>query len=323
LKKVLVIRFSSIGDIVLTTPLLRALKEQVPGVTIHYVTRAPFREILAHNPHVDKLFVFNKTIHEITPALKAENYDLVVDLHRNLRSLILKTRLRRKSVTFNKLNLQKFIAVNLKMKSVLPHKHIVGRYFETLRTLNVSDDTKGLEYYISEADKIDTSALFFKNKPEKFISLVIGGSYTTKKIPLEKLEQICASARMPVILLGGKEDKSVADQLRKKFPHLVNCSGLFTINQTASIIQQSEWVITSDTGMMHIASAYKKKIISVWGNTIPEFGMYPYLPHPESILMEIAGLRCRPCSKLGFAECPRKHFRCMMEHDFRFVSDLK
>jgi ADP-heptose:LPS heptosyltransferase len=318
----LVIRFSSIGDIVLTTPVLRTLKARFPLAEIHYVTRSPFRSILESNPRVDKLFALERNVSEVIPQLRAERYDLVIDLHRNLRSMMVKLALRRPSVTFDKINIRKFLAVNFKWRSILPARHIVDRYFDALTPLGVANDAGGLEYYIPESDRVHPEALFFKNKPERYLALVIGGSYTTKKIPNEKLRQICSNVRIPVVLLGGKEDKLLADELRKEFPHLVNCSGLFTINQSASVIAQADWVITSDTGMMHIAAAFGRKIISVWGNTIPEFGMTPYQPAEGSRIMEVKGLGCRPCSKLGFSHCPRKHFRCMMDQDFSFVGDL-
>jgi ADP-heptose:LPS heptosyltransferase len=153
--------------------------------------------------------------------------------------------------------------------------------------------------------------------------LVVGGSYYTKKIPFNKLVQICDRTKLPVVLLGGKEDRPVAEQLRKVFPHLISGCGQFSVGQSASIISQAEWVITSDTGMMHIAAAYSKKIISAWGNTIPEFGMYPYHPRPENRILEINDLRCRPCSKLGYRRCPLGHFKCMQDIDYEFVRDLE
>jgi len=103
----------------------------------------------------------------------------------------------------------------------------------------------------------------------------------------------------------------------------VNACGRFSINQSASVIQQAAWVVTSDTGMMHIASAFNKKIISVWGNTVPEFGMGPYLPAPESSILEVKGLECRPCSKLGYRQCPLGHFKCMNDIDTSALETLE
>jgi len=322
-QKILVIRFSSIGDIVLTTPVVRCLKQQLPETTVHYVTKEVFAPVLNANPYVDKLFTFKKDISEIYEELQREKYDQVIDLHKNLRSLRLKQKLNTDSHSFEKLNVQKFLAVKLKMISALPTQHIVERYMATVKSLGVKSDAKGLDYFLEEKDRINVGGLFFNGKETKYIALVVGGSYYTKKIPLNKLRDVCIGASLPVVLLGGKEDLVIAGELQKEFPSLINACGKFTINQSASLVQQAEWVITSDTGLMHIASAFNKKIISVWGNTIPEFGMAPYLPNNENKILEIKNLSCRPCSKLGYSKCPKGHFKCMDEIDFSFVQDLK
>ncbi len=322
IEKILVLRFSSIGDIVLTTPLLRCIKKQLPGVKIHYATKKVFREVLQYNPNIDKLYTFGDDVTELFEPMLDEDYDMVIDLHRNIRSSILKKKLNKPTRTFNKINVKKYMAVNFKWISLLPHKHIVDRYFETVAEMGVKSDGGGLDYFVSEEDAVDVAAHLSEGKKD-FIALVIGGSYFTKKIPLEKLEEICANASLPVLLIGDSNDNATAQKLIKKFPHLVNYCGKLTINQSASVISQSSWVITSDTGMMHIASAFNKRIVSVWGNTIPEFGMFPYIPHHENMMLEVRELSCRPCSKLGFDQCPLKHFKCMRDIEFGFVSELK
>ena len=323
MRKILIIRFSSIGDIVLTTPVIRCLKQQLQGVEIHFVTKEIFKPILDANPYLDKLHTFKKDVAEIYSDLINEKYDIVIDLHKNLRSLRLKQQLKTKNYSFNKINLQKFLAVNFKLIKTLPSQHIVDRYLETLSELGVKNDRKGLDYFLTESDKVNTQELFFNGVETKYIALVVGGSYYTKKIPLNKLKEICSNASLPVLVLGGKEDVTISNELKKEFPSIVVTCGDFSINQSASIIQQAEWVVTSDTGLMHIASAFNKKISSVWGNTIPEFGMGPYLPNPENKILEVKGLNCRPCSKLGYKKCPKGHFNCMNELDFSFVKKLQ
>ncbi len=323
MKKILIIRFSSIGDIVLTTPVVRCLKQQVSDVQLHYVTKAVFADILKHNPFIDKLHTFKNDISEISDALAAVKFDLVIDLHKNLRSARLKRILGVKSFSFNKINTQKFFAVNFKALRLLPPVHVVDRYFETVAPLGVSSDEKGLDYFISEADTISVPQHYFHGAAQPFIALVVGGSYFTKQIPVNKLSEICEKAAMPVLLLGSAADTKIASQLMSQFPDLINTCGTLSINQSASVISQAAWVITSDTGLMHIASAYNRKIISLWGNTIPEFGMSPYMPHPENMILEVKDLKCRPCSKLGYHQCPRRHFECMNKIDLDLVKDLR
>jgi ADP-heptose:LPS heptosyltransferase len=319
-KKILIIRFSSIGDIVLTSPVIRCLKQQL-NAEVHLVCKKIFSDTVIHNPHLDKLHLFDKDVSEIYELLKSEKYDIVIDLHKNLRSLRLKKTLRVKSYSYDKINFRKFLAVRFKMKNVLPQKHIVERYLDTVKPLGVVNDGKGLEYFISEADHVEVNTLYFKEK-KSFVVLVAGGSYFTKQIPLNKLEEICSHLKLPIVILGGKSDRLLADKLSLKFPDLINLCGSLTLNQSASVISQANWVVSSDTGLMHIASAFNKPIFSFWGNTIPEFGMSPYLPNEQNVILEVKELGCRPCSKLGYHKCPRGHFRCMNEIDTSAVTRL-
>jgi len=312
--KILIIRFSSIGDVVLTTPVIRCCKQQVKNAEIHFVTKASFKSTLEHNPYIDKLVTFEKDINEVIPALKKENYDFVIDLHNNLRSTRLKLTLGKKSSTFKKLNVKKWLAVNLKSKTALPDVHIVQRYLEAATPIGVKDDGNGLDYYISEKDAVDIASIDPSLK-NGYVALVVGGSYYTKKIPVNKLIEICNKSKLPIALLGGKEDAEIAEQVVTSCKNAFNLCGKFSLNQSAFIIQHSTFIITSDTGLMHIAAAFNKTIFSLWGNTIPEFGMYPYKPGEGSEILEVKSLKCRPCSKLGYSKCPKGHFKCMNEID--------
>ena len=321
-KKVLILRFSSIGDIVLTTPVIRCASRQLKDAEIHLATKEAFRPVVAHNPYLHRIHTFKKEVSELYEVLKQEQYDVIIDLHHNLRSLRLKRKLGVKSFSFNKLNVQKFLAVNFKMLNKLPDRHIVDRYFDAIAPLGVKNDGAGLDYFIAPAEEVDIHSVF-SSPTGGFVALVAGGSYYTKKIPVNKLLEICARVQLPIIVLGGKEDKTEADQLKAQFPQLINGCGVYSLNQSASLIRQASWVITSDTGLMHIASAFHKKIISIWGNTIPEFGMGPYLPLPESRMLEVKGLSCRPCSKLGYHACPLGHFKCMNAQDLSVLDELE
>jgi ADP-heptose:LPS heptosyltransferase len=311
LNKILIIRFSSIGDIVLTTPVIRCIKKTFPNAEVHVVTKQAFKEVLIHNPYIKTVHTFKEEINDIIPQLKTEAFDCVIDLHKNIRSWKLKQALGVKAYSFDKLNIKKWLAVQFKAKNSLPNLHIVERYLKTIETLGVKNDHKGLDYFISETDKVNIQQQF--KLTQDYTVLVVGGSYFTKQIPLIKLNEIVSKSKRPIILLGGKVDKAIADEVCKAHPAAINACGVLSLNQSASVIQQAQLVITSDTGLMHIAAAYSKKIISLWGNTIPEFGMGPYKAHPESKLLEVKNLKCRPCSKLGYKACPKTHFKCMNE----------
>jgi ADP-heptose:LPS heptosyltransferase len=145
--------------------------------------------------------------------------------------------------------------------------------------------------------------------------VVIGGKHNTKVFPSEKVIEVCNHLQKPVILLGGNEDRDRGDLIAAACGERVyNACGQFTLNQSASLVKQSAAVLTNDTGLMHIAAAFRKPVVSVWGNTIPGFGMYPLLPQATenlSCIAEVKDLFCRPCSKIGFEKCPKQHFRCM------------
>lgn len=313
--KFLVIRFSSIGDIVLTSPLVRCLKNQVENTEIHFLVKPAFTEILKGNPHITKIHELSRIQNETVAVLKEENFDYILDLQNNVRSINIKRTLKRMYFTVDKLNLKKWLLVNFRINR-MPGIHIVDRYLATVKVFDVLNDNKGLDYFIPENEKIPISRLpnlFHKG----FIVLVMGAKHNTKKLPPEKLIEIAGELEHPLILIGGKEDEQEGELLIAALPEkpIFNGCGKWTINESASVIQHSECVITHDTGMMHIAAAFKKRIITIWGNTIPLFGMYAYQANPKSIDFEVNGLRCRPCSKLGKKSCPRKHFRCMADQD--------
>lgn len=314
----LVIRFSSIGDIVLTTPVIRGIKKQVENARIIYLTKKEYSSILEHNPYIDKLITLDDNLSLTIKKLKAEHIDYIIDLHNNLRTARVKTRLRKLSFSFDKLNREKWLMVNFK-KNKLPEKHIVDRYLDTVSVFDVENDGLGMDYFIPQNEDVDVS----ESMPalaSGYIALVVGAKHFTKKIPSEKIIEFCNNIAYPVILLGGNEDAQEADEIcTKTGPQVINGCGKFSLNQSASLIRQSKLVVTSDTGLMHIAAAFEKDIVSLWGNTIPEFGMYPYNPGENSKIFEVKNLNCRPCSKIGFDKCPKKHFKCMLEIDMHAI----
>jgi ADP-heptose:LPS heptosyltransferase len=311
--KILILRFSSIGDIVLTSPVVRCLKQQLNASEIHLLTKKSFASIVENNPNVDKVFSFEKNVDEVLQELKKESYDWVIDLHHNLRSMQVKRALEKQSKSFNKLNIEKWLLVNLKINR-MPEKHIVDRYFETVAHLGVKNDLNGLEFFIEAKNEVNISSLP-KEYQNGFIAFVIGAKHNTKKLPTEKIISICKKLNRAVILIGGKEDFEAGEKIASQISNVFNACGKYNLQQSASLIKQADKLITHDTGMMHIAAAFQKNIISVWGNTVPEFGMYPYMPGKESKIVEVKNLSCRPCSKIGFEKCPKGHFKCMNEID--------
>ena len=363
MKKILVIRFSSIGDIVLTTPVIRCLKNQLQDVEIHVLTKKKFSGLYKTNPHINKVYEYDTSLKENIAELKFENYDYVVDLQKNKRSVRVMRALSCPHASFPKLNVRKFLLSTFKI-NIMPDVHIVDRYFKAVEKLGVKNDYQGLDFFISEKNIYPITEL-----PEEFqngyYAFVIGGTYKTKILPPIKIVEVIKKIDKPVILLGGPDDVERADEIlsaiscqpsairfsdsrklsdsqilrfsdsqiqensqvfRFSDSQILNLVGKINLEQSASIVKNADSVLTNDTGLMHIAAAFHKNVVSVWGNTVPELGMYPYLPkEPEKChIVECKDVRCRPCSKLGFKECPKKHFKCMMDIEVdKVVSGLK
>ncbi len=321
--KILIIRFSSIGDIVLTTPVVRCLKQQVPAAEIHYLTKASFTQVIAANPYVDKFHYLEHSLQSVIRELKQEKFDCIIDLHNNLRTGKVKEALKVKSFVVNKLNLGKWLLTSLKI-NILPDIHIVDRYLKTVESFGVKNDGAGLDYFTGKSEILEESDIPTSHSAG-YVGLVIGAALHTKQYPVHHWKEVCRQLDHPVILLGGLEDAHDGDAIATIDPVKVyNSCGKFSLNESALLLKRAKLVVSNDTGLMHIAAAMRKPLISLWGNTVPAFGMYPYYgeKYLNSIsaampydIMETKGLGCRPCSKIGYDSCPRGHFKCMEEID--------
>lgn len=314
--KFLVLRFSSIGDIVLTTPVVRCLKQQMPEAEIHYFTKSKFEFLLRDNPYVDKVWLLDKNTSEILSLLKKEKFDYIIDLHRNVRTLRIKWALGVPAISFEKLNVQKWLMTQFKA-NYLPDVHIVDRCIDTLQSFGVQNDGQGLDYFVPYKDEVELDWLPETHR-KSYVAYAIGGQHFTKKLPVPRMIELCRKIDHPVMLLGGPEDFEAGEAIRIALgdKHILNTCGKYNFNQSASLIRKALIVFSHDTGLMHVAAAFKKKVYSIWGNTIPEFGMYPYRTAFEKL--EVKGLECRPCSKIGYSKCPKGHFKCMNDISFDF-----
>jgi len=330
--KVLVIRFSSLSDIVLTTPVIRVLKTQLQDAEIHYLTKNNYQTILESNPYVDKLFLYGDNLNGLIADLRKEKYDYIIDLHNNFRSQIIKLALPAKAFSFDKLDIKKWLLINFKIDK-LPSLHIVDRYLQPAEPLGVKADALGLDYFIPEKDEVPMDWLP-ETYQQGYVAYAIGGQHNTKKLLVGRMIELCDKINKPIVLLGGAEDASVGEVIQTFFERptesdyegglaelgkktvIYNACGKFNLNQSASLIKQARYVFTHDTGLMHIAAAFKKEIFSIWGNTVPEFGGYPY--RTKFAVLENKKIDCRPCSKNGYDKCPKGHFKCMKEIVFDF-----
>lgn len=311
--KILVIRLSSIGDIVICTPVIRALHKQLDG-EVHVLTKSVFVSVLDNNPYITETHIYEEVRKLEFDPLINEEYDLIVDLHKNYRSGEVRRKLGVRSLSFDKLNIPKWLLVNFKWDLLPNGKHLVDRYFEALASIGLENDGEGLDFFISE------ELVTLPKGP--FAAVAMGAAHATKMIPEKVLKEIISKLDLPVVLIGGPGEKSLGESLTDSRDEVMNLAGHCSIQQSAFAISRSKFLISPDTGMMHIGAALKKPVAVVWGNTVPSFGMFPYygvhsVPHYYGEVR----LNCRPCSKIGFGKCPKGHFKCMYDQDVKALID--
>ena len=276
--------------------------------------------MLQSNPYISKVYEYPGSPGALLRLFDEKPFDYIIDLQNNFLSKLIRLRLNVPGFSVDKLNIRKFAAVCFKM-NCLPEIHVVDRYLDTLSSFGVVNDNRGLDFFIPDNEKFGKACL----PPachDGYIAFVTGGTYNTKKLPAEKVAAICNSTGYPVVLLGGAGEQETGENIELASKgNVFNYAGKTTISESAALVRDANLVLTNDTGFMHIAAAFKKKIISFWGNTVPQFGMYPYLPDPASEIVELPDLKCRPCSKLGYRRCPQKHFRCMNDIDTSVAVD--
>lgn len=311
----------------LTSPVVRCLDQQVKA-EVHFLTKSVFAPLVHSNPYVSKVYSMEKRVGEVLPALRKENYDYIIDLHKNTRSLLVKVGLWWVPArSFKKLTVQKWLLTHLKW-NLLPDVHIVDRYLQAGEKLGLVNDTKGLDVFIPGSDNqlvLEKQRMGQLPLPGQYVALVIGAAHATKRLPQKKLVELIDKLNFPVVLLGGKTDIQTGESIlqgTKAEKPVFNACGSFSLLQSAAIVRDAIAVITHDTGLMHIAAAFQKPVVSIWGNTVPAFGMDPYYQAGinRNYSFEVGGLACRPCSKIGYSTCPRKHFRCMNEQPLQQIA---
>lgn len=308
--KILVIRLSSMGDVIYTTPVVRCLKLQLPEAEVHFLTKPLFKYIYEGNPYVDKLLLLHKNLSETIQEIKVEKYDYLIDLHNNLRTSIIKIKTGIPASIYKKQPLQKWLFLKWRI-NLISKKHLVERYLETVAFLGIKNDGQPINYYLKQPYQLPD--LLPVSHQNKFVVFVIGATHFTKRMPNEKVARICREINLPIVLLGGKDVQANGDEIASfTGKKIYNACGIITLDQSVFLLSQAEKVIGFDTGLTHIAEAFDRPIASIWGSTAPELvGVWPY----QAKKAEVVGvdLYCRPCSKFGFEKCPLGHFKCMHE----------
>jgi lipopolysaccharide heptosyltransferase II len=329
-KKILIIRFSSIGDIVLSTALLRALRVRFPMAQIDYVTRSEFADLVRYNQNLNHTYTWDRRdgvpgLLRIIRELRREDHDLVVDIHHSLRSRLIRMCLRASSVVWiDKRLRERRRLIQDKANEYSSVVSVADRYIEPVGHLGVVADGKGLELHIPDAVTMAVagrcSALGL-NAFEKVFGLCPGARHFTKRWPAERFTalgvQLAKTYRAKILIFGGPDEKGLCAEIAGKISsevgvaHAADLSGTLDLLKTASAFEFCDAVVCNDSGLMHIAAAMKRPLVAFFGSTVREFGFFPI--GTNSRVLEEQGLSCRPCSHIGLASCPEGHFKCLRD----------
>ena len=308
-KHILIVRLSSLGDVLLTTPLIRSLKKQNPTLQIDFLVRSEYSDLLKSNPYLSTIHLFSREDIEnkkLKIKLIEMKYDCIIDLQNNLRSKLFLNNLTGEVLTFNKKRFEKVLLVHLKINLLREAQQIPTRYAETIPDFKL--DNEGLDLFLPE--NISSRITEKRN----VIGLCPGARHFTKRWQKENfiaLGKTLIENGFSVTLFGGKNDRQLCEELSKTIPGSFDLSTDDDILQLAKDMQQCDAIVCNDSGLMHAACAVKVPVVAIYGSTVREFGFTPY--GCKNIILENNSLTCRPCSHIGKKKCPQKHFRCMLE----------
>jgi heptosyltransferase-2 len=319
--KILVIRLSSIGDILLSTPFIRQLRIKFKSSQIDFVVREEFKDLLKNNPHIDKLYILQLSETDGLKNLKGRlhkiTYDTIFDLHNNIRSNYLRRIGARRVFSINKSKFKQSLLVYLKKNYYGKTIPIPQRYLNVAKAYDVKDDNKGLELYwdedtvITSGKKINETGL---QEMGQYLCLAPGAGFFTKRWPVEKflhlIELVKKKLNLPVVILGGDGDQETGKYLERQ-NSVYNLTGKLSLLETAYILKKGMALVSNDTGLMHMATAVKTPVLAIFGSTVREFGFFPF--RSQSFVIENNELNCRPCTHIGRKKCPKSHFKCMVD----------
>ena len=331
-ERILVIRFSSVGDIVLSSLLVRLLRHRFPQSEIEYLVKEEFADLVRYNPHISRVLTFPnngtfRDLHEFRRKHRPERYDLLVDIHDNLRSRYLRLGAPH-TVRIRKRKIARFLLVKCKW-NVYPRfggaPSVAERYVETVQHYGIRDDGKGLELFVPPAAQETVAALLTslgKRPSDRLIGVCPAAKHWNKMWLEDRFAEAAANVSAEfnagIVLLGsGKEEearaKRIEQQIRERNPvaSVLNSAGKLSLAETAAMMDHCSVVLSNDSGLMHIAAARKRNIVAIFGPTVRELGFYPF--GTRSVVVEQDGLPCRPCTHIGLPECPKRHFKCMSD----------
>lgn len=325
INKTLILRLSSIGDVVLATPFLRVLRAAYPEAEIDFVVKKEFADLLRHNPNISRLHEVDTSFGKeellrLKKHFSSQQYDAVFDLHNNFRTKFLRGGISAPRFVIDKHTLERWLLVQCKwnlFKEIIP---VAERYIETAATLRVKSDQRSCEIFTpqhtDESVRAKLTAYFPQREVKPMIALCPGAKHFTKRWSVEYYanlaRRIIEKLDYKIIVLGGPDDAAICETIASiDRSRIFDTCGAFSLLESVAAFDHCALAVTNDSGLMHIATARSCPVLAIFGSTVREFGFAPY--NAKSIVMESSALACRPCSHIGRSACPKEHFRCMKE----------
>lgn len=330
--KILVFRLSSIGDIILTSALIRCLKNKYPQARVDFVIKKQFYQLVESNPHINNVYIVDtkdgfEGLKKMASDIKEEKYDVFLDIHKNWRSLYVGFFSGARSrFTFSKHVFKRTLLTTLRINLYWKIRPVYQRYIDSAKRIGVVYDGQGTEVFIPEYISVSISkrlndAGVDVKKP--FVVLCPGASFKNKQWLPERFAELGNMVQrqhsMPVVILGGKAEEDIATTIARQCPgKTVNFAGSLNLLESGAVLALAKVVVVNDTGMLMMAESQHTPVVGIYGPTVRWFGFYPILTESQTVEVD---LPCRPCTKMGLNSCPKKHWKCMQSISVEMVYD--
>ncbi|HXM37251.1 MAG TPA: glycosyltransferase family 9 protein [Gemmatimonadales bacterium] len=311
--RILCVRFSSIGDVLLTTPLVRALKRRHPDAELFFVTKRAMAPLVADNPHLTGVAALEpgESLTDLARRLRALNPTHGLDLHGSLRSAALRLLVRCRWSSYSKRKLARTALIATKLDLYGKQVPVAERYFEAARGLDVHPDAgEGPpEFFLAASAREHVAHWLTEHGLDApFAAVAPGAAHATKRWPIKHWQALAERLRgagYQVVAVGGPDDRELAGRLG---PAVTNAAGEFTLQETGACLARAAVLVSGDTGVMHMATGVGTPVVALFGPTVEAFGFFPYTD--RAVVLE-RDLSCRPCSAMGTERCPLGHHRCL------------
>jgi heptosyltransferase-2 len=316
--QILLVRFSSIGDLLLTTPLIRALRTRHPTARISMVVREDMAETVRHNPRLTELITWRRgtPLTELASTLRKVSWTHRLDLHGSLRSMALRQLVGGHWTGYSKHRVRRAMLIRSGGKHGGMLGPIAERYFAAAADLDVAPDGGPAEFFVTAEAQREAEAFLAEHRlgeARTLIALAPGAAHFTKRWPAEHWAALARRLRATcdLVVLGGPGDRDTASMIAEAGgTAAANAAGRFSLSGTAALLKRARAMVGGDTGVTHLATAVGTPVVALYGPGVEAFGFFPY--NARATVLE-RDLPCRPCSPHGGPACPLQHHRCLVD----------